>query len=212
MKGAALMIAAVSLSSLWQQVAQPTNSKAAASRGVMAWERQQYSEAASEFGAAATARASAQNFFNLGTAQVAAGQRAEGSATLAKAMSEPSLRAGAFFNRGNSALAANAYDHAVRDYTDALKLVPGDRDAKRNLEIALRRKQSEQQQQQRSGANQPPPPAPQPKSSPQPDPAQGQQEQGEADAEALLRSVQQQEQEELARMKRARRDSRRVGW
>ena len=32
------------------------------------------------------------------------------------------------------------------------------------------------------------------------------------DAEALLRSVQPQEQEELSRMKRARGDSRRVGW
>jgi tetratricopeptide (TPR) repeat protein len=212
-KSIVFVLAALSLSSLWQQMSQPTNSKVATERGVSAYDRKQYGNAAYEFGTAAASRPTPQNLFNLGTAQVAAGQRTEGAATLAKAMAEPALRAKSFYNRGNGALAANAYDHAIRDYTEALKLTPRDADAKRNLEIALRRKQSAQQQQQSGGQNQQQKgPAPQPPPTPEQAPDQGRQEPGEADAESLLRSVQQQEQEELARMKKARGDSRRVGW
>lgn len=201
-----VVVAVVSLSSMWQQMTRPTNSKAAAGRGVLAYERQKYGDAASQFASAASSDPSPQNLFNLGTAQIAAGQRAEGSATLAKAMEDRALRPQALFNRGNSALAANALDHAIRDYTEALKLAPKDAEAKRNLEIALRRKQAMQQQQQ-------PSPSPQPQEQqPQPRPEGKQEERGQTDAEALLRSVQQQEQEELARMKRSRSDSRRVGW
>lgn len=209
MKGAIFLVAAISLSSLWQQMTRPTNSKAATERGVVAYERQKYADATSWFASAAATNPSPRALFNLGTAQIAAGQRTEGSATLTKAMETPSLRPQALFNRGNSALAANALDHAIRDYTDALRLVPRDREVKRNLEIALRRKESMQQQEQGGGQKQ------QQQASgrqPRPQPDRGQKEEGQADAEALLRSVQQQEQEELARMKRARGESRRVGW
>ena len=85
------------------------------------------------------------NAFNLGTAQLANGKREEGSATLAHAMNDRALRADALYNRGNSALAANAYDYAIRDYIETLKLRPIDAKAKRNLEIALQKKQAMQQ-------------------------------------------------------------------
>jgi tetratricopeptide (TPR) repeat protein len=206
-KAALFIVAAISLSSIWQQMTRPTNSKAATERGVVAYERQKYGDATSQFASAASSDPSPRNLFNLGTAQIAAGQRTEGSATLTKAMNDPSLRPQSLFNRGNSALAANALDHAIRDYTEVLKLVPKDREAKRNLEIALRRKQSMQQPEKQ------PSPSPQAQQQqPQPRPDGKQEERGQTDAEALLRSVQQQEQEELARMKRARSDSRRVGW
>src|SRR5207249_3296931 len=81
-----------------------------------------------------------QRAFNLGTAQIAAGNREQGSSTLARAMENPGLRADALFNRGNSALAANAFDYAIHDYVEALKLHPKDPGAKRNLEIALAKK------------------------------------------------------------------------
>lgn len=213
MRLAMIAVAALTVSGLWEQMTRPTNSQAAASRGVAAYGSQQYAEAVSEFKTATAINPSPQNIFNLGTAQIASGERAAGSATLETAIKHESLRAQALYNRGNSALAANAYDHAIRDYTEALKLAPRDGDAKRNLEIALRRQQSEQQQQQSGGQGQQqnaPSPTPQP--SPDQAPEQGQQQEGEADAEALLRSVQQQEQEELARMKRSRGASRRVGW
>lgn len=215
MKAAIVFAAAVSLAGIWQKMTQPTNSAAAMSRGTDAYARQQPADAVREFRAAAEIDPSPQTQFNLGTAQIAAGQRADGSATLTKAMADPALRARALFNRGNSALAANAYDHAIRDYTDALRLAPADRDAKRNLEIALQRQESEQQQQQSGGQNNQQgggSQQQQQQSAPRPAPQQSEQQEGETDAEALLRSVQQQEQEELARMKRARGDTRRVGW
>ena len=212
MKAAVFIVAAVSLSSLWQQMSRPTNSRAATERGIIAYERQKYGDAAAQFAAAASAQPSPRSLFNQGTAQIAAGQRAEGSTTLTKAMEDPSLRPRALFNRGNSALAANALDHAIRDYTESLKLAPRAAEVKRNLEIALRRKQAMQQQQQSGGQNQQQQAASPQQQQQQPQPDRGQKQEGQADAEALLRSVQQQEQEELARMKRARGESRRVGW
>ncbi|HEX8253276.1 MAG TPA: hypothetical protein VF846_09030, partial [Thermoanaerobaculia bacterium] len=125
-----------------------TNSHAAASRGAKAYAEKKYADAAKAFAEAQQLAHSARGAFNLGTAEIAAGQRERGSARLADAIADPELRADALFNRGNSALAAKALAHAVRDYTDALKANPRHAAAKRNLEIALMRRQQEQQQQQ----------------------------------------------------------------
>jgi len=191
-----------------------TNSHASARRGNVAYESQQYAEAAKAFARAQELAPSARGAFNLGTAEIAAGQREQGSARMDAAIQDPALRADAFYNRGNSALAAKALDHAIRDYQDALRANPRHAAAKRNLEIALRRrsqqeragsggqqnqkgqspqdeKQQQQQQQQQGGRQQPRP--------------------GQPDLDALLRSVQQQEQEELRRMKGQAAEGR-VGW
>ncbi len=190
-----------------------TNSRAASARGARAYAAQHYDASVNAFGDAASLAPSPQTAFNLGTAQIAAGRRAEGSATLDMAMRAPSLRADALYNRGNSALAAKAWEHAIRDYTEALRLRPGHAQAKRNLEIALSRLEA-MRQQQAGGSQQHPQQGSRPqKPQPQPSPSAKQQDQPqEGDAEALLRSVQQQEQEELARMKRARATTVRVGW
>jgi tetratricopeptide (TPR) repeat protein len=187
-----------------------SNSHAAASRAAKAYAASKYSEAAASYAEAQRLAPSPRGAFNLGTAQIAAGERENGSATLAEAIKDPALRAAALFNRGNSALAAKAYDHAVSDFIGTLKLRPGDAAAKRNLEIALAR-----QQQQRSGAsgrNQSPQPNQQQTQNQAPsDQGRQQPKQGDIDLEALLRSVQQQEQEELRRMK-ARPTESKVGW
>ena len=126
-------------------------------------------------------------------------------------MSDVHLRADTLFNRGSSALASNAYDYAIRDFSEVLRLSPRDAAAKRNLEIALVRKMM--QQRQSSGSRQP-----QKGSSPQPQPQQAQpapdekQQNRDANIESLLRSVQQQEEEELMRMHRARGEKLHVGW
>jgi len=204
----AALLLIVNLASLWRD----TNSHSANARGVKAFSNKKYEQSAKDFRDAETIAPSPQREFNLGTAQVAAGNREQGSATLAKAMDDPRLRADSLFNRGTSALASNAYDSAIRDFTSALKIQPSDRASKRNLEIALVRKM-QQQQQQKSGSRQQ-----QKGASPQPQPQQAQptpdqqQQKGDANAEALLRSVQQQEQEELKRMHRARGDKLHVGW
>ncbi|HYO77260.1 MAG TPA: hypothetical protein VE010_12410 [Thermoanaerobaculia bacterium] len=191
-----------------------TNSHAAASRGSKAYGEKKYASAVKAFAEAQQLARSTRGAFNLGTAEIAAGLREQGSARLADAIADPELRADALFNRGNSALAAKALDHAVRDYTDALKANPRHAAAKRNLEIALMRRDQQQQQQQQGasgkqdekGQSQQQPQQPKPST-------QGQQQpkQGDVDLEALLRSVQQQEQEELRRMKGQASDAR-VGW
>jgi Ca-activated chloride channel family protein len=190
-----------------------TSSHAATARGVKQFAEKKYAEAQKSFATAAAIGSSPTRSFNLGTSQIAAGNREAGSSTIAKALADPSLRADAFFNRGNSALAANAFDYAIRDYSQTLRLRPSDAAAKRNLEIALRRKQAMQQEQGGSnGAQQSRGPQPQPK--PQSSPHQKGQPQMRSDpaADGLLRAVQQQEQEELMRMHKPSREKLHVGW
>ena len=192
----------------------PTNSRAAAERGVEAFAKGDYPRAADAFAQSNALRPTPAGAFNLGTAQIASGKREEGSATLARAMADRSLRADALYNRGNSALSSNAYDYAIRDYIATLKLRPNDAKAKRNLEIALQRKQA--MQQSRGGKQKNPQGEQGGKQQQTPRPSQGPKREEaskqEASAEALLRAVQQQEQEELQRMKKARAEKVRVGW
>lgn len=200
-----MMIVALLLLSLWGEV----GSRIASTRGADAFEKKEYAKAVEHFRRAQELAPSPQNAFNLGTAEIAAGQREQGSTTLAAAMKDPALRADALYNRGNSALASKALDHAIRDYTDALRANPQHAAAKRNLEIALQKKQQQQRNSQSNsgggqGKNQ--------QQQQQPKPAQGQQQpKGQLDMEALLRSVQQQEQDELRRMK-GKAGEARVGW
>ena len=192
-----------------------TNSRAATARGVAAYQKKDYAAASNAFAQAHALKPSSATSFNLGTAQIANGFREEGSATLRKAMDDRALRADALYNRGNSALAANAYDYAIRDYIETLRLRPDDAKAKRNLEIALQKKQAMQQsggndnQKNQQGGQQ--------RQQKQQTPSAGnrnqqQKPQADANSEALLRAVQQQEQEELERMKKTRATHQRVGW
>lgn len=207
-------VAVILLAVTWPEwLTRETNSHAANARGVKAWEAKKYPDAADAFSRQGN---TPEAHFNLGTAQVAAGNREAGSSTLTKVTADPRLRGDAFFNRGVSALSAKAYDYAIHDFTEALKVNPRDAAAKRNLEVALAQKRAQQQQQQQRGGaggkqkeQQPGAGKQQP---PQPPPGGEQQQSGDPNAEALLRSVQQQEQEELSRMRRARPDRARVGW
>jgi tetratricopeptide (TPR) repeat protein len=205
------MIAALLL--LWNlsQFWRDTNSHAANARGTKAFTQKKYDDAVRGFGKANAIAPSSRRAFNLGTAQIAAGNREQGSTTLTRSMRDPQLRADALFNRGYSALTSNAWDYAIRDFSDALRLHPNDAAAKRNLEIALARRAM--QQRQSSGSRQPQKgAAPQPQQQQQ-QPAPDDKEQNrDANMEALLRSVQQQEEEELQRMHRGRGEKLHVGW
>ncbi len=206
---ALVLLLAVAVPAWWQA----TNSHAAASRGARAYEGKQYSKAAEAFGEARRLAPSPRAAFNLATAEIAAGQREQGSARMAEALRDPALRADALFNRGNSALAAKAVDHAVRDYIEALKANPNHAAAKRNLEIALHRRDEQQRQQAAAGGQQDQKGQSQQQPQQQQPSPQGQQkpQAGQVDLETLLRSVQQQEQEELRRM-RGKASEGRVGW
>lgn len=206
--GVAVLMLAVTLPAWWRE----TNSHAAAKHGAKAYAKKEYPAATAAYQRAQQLAPSARSAFNLGTAEIAAGKREEGSAQLAEAIKDPALRADALFNRGNSALASKALDHAIRDYSDALRADPNHAGAKRNLEIALQRTKNQQQQssgskndQQKQQQQQ------QSKQQQQPKPGQKKPAAGQPDLEALLRSVQQQEQEELRRMKGSAAEGR-VGW
>jgi Ca-activated chloride channel homolog len=205
------MIAALLLAFNLAQWWHDTNSHAATAHGVKAFAQRKYVDAVKSFSSANAIAPSPQRAFNLGTAQIAAGNREQGSMTLSNAMRDPRLRADALFNRGNSALSANAYDYAIRDYSNVLRMRPGDTAAKRNLEIALARRAMQRMsagsRQQQKGSS----PRPEPNAAPQAAPDQRQQRR-DADTEALLRSVQQQEEEELMRMHRAKGERLHVGW
>ena len=102
----AALLLAFNILHLWRD----SNSHAANARGVDAYDHKKYVGAVSAFGKQASIHPSPAASFNLGTSQIAAGNRELGSATIAKAMVDPKLRGDAFYNRGNSALAAKAYD------------------------------------------------------------------------------------------------------
>jgi tetratricopeptide (TPR) repeat protein len=185
-----------------------TNSHVAAGRGRAAFEQKNFAEAAAAYAQAMQRHGSPTNAFNSGTARVAAGQREEGSAELTAALRDPALRADALFNRGNSAFAASAWEHAIRDYAEALRTDPRHAAAKRNLEIALQQKASSEKDASRGaqGKNEGKSKEPQ-----APAPGQPRPQPGQLDAEALLRSVQQHEQEELRRLKGQPAQGK-VGW
>lgn len=199
----AILLLALGAPSWWRE----TNSHAASRRGSRAFAKQQYEAAATAYAQAQKIESSAQAAFNLGTAEIAAGRAQEGAGDLAAAIEEPSLRADALYNRGNAALAAKALDQAIADYKEALRAAPAHAAAKRNLEIALARRSAEQKQRSQSGAK-----GGRNEKQEQQSPSEGKNEQrGPMDLDALLRSVQQQEQEELRRMK-GRAGEARVGW
>ncbi len=211
MKTLALLLIAMSPAALLQNVWRETNSHAAAKRGATQYSTKHYDESAKSFADSDHLSPSPKTAFNLGTAQIAAGRMSEGSATLGRAMKDPSLRADSLFNRGNSALKSKAWEYAIRDYVETLKLRPNDPGAKRNLEIALEQLQSQRRSAAGRQGQQQPSPSNQQQNQKAPS-AGPKEDQQQSDTEALLRSVQQQEQEELQRMKRAKGESVRVGW
>lgn len=201
----ALMLLAVDAG----RVAAPTNSHAATSRGAEAFAEGDYRAAERAFREAVGMRPVPATAFGLGTSQIAAGNTEEGARNLNDALNDPSLGADAYYNRGSSELRSKEFEAAVRDFEQALRLRPADPAAKRNLEIALKRREEQQQQQEnQQGAQQ----QQQPQQSPGREGEQQEQQQQQGDAESLLRSVEQQEREELSRMRRSKRAEPRIGW
>src|SRR5262249_27856056 len=72
----------------------------------------------------------------------------------AQSKSDGSLSEAAIFNRGNAQMMQGRVKHAIGSYTPALRPTPGDPDAKRNLERALRLLKQQQQQQQKQQQDQ----------------------------------------------------------
>src|SRR5258706_6444246 len=94
-----------------------TNSHAATARGVKQFAEKKYAEAQTSFATSSAIASTPARAFNLGTAQIAAGNREAGSSTIARALADPSLRAEALFNSGNNAPAANSFHYAIPAYS-----------------------------------------------------------------------------------------------
>lgn len=214
MKGVAgmLLIASLALPAWLQQFVRPTNSRAAAADGVKKYSKKDYKGAVESFHQADSIESTPVTSYDLGTSRIAAGDAKQGASALENALKDPAIKPDALFNRGNARLSEKEYDQAISDYKESLRLRPADDGAKRNLEIALRRKQQQQNQQQQS------------KSGPQQQ-QQNQQQQQQGDnsqqqkkddrgsqTESLLRSIAQQEREELERMRKQGSTPRRIGW
>ena len=198
-----LSLALVAIPPALQAWLRASNSRASTAKGIEQYDAKKHPEAASSFAAAEAIDHGAIARYNLGTARVAAGEGARAAADFGDAIGDEALATDAHYNRGSAALQSSRWDDAIRDFSDVLRRSPSDGDAKRNLEIALRtkseederrRQQQQQQQQQRSGDRK----QEQPEEGDEGDPAQG----GDVDLESLLRSVSQQEREELSRMRR----------
>lgn len=196
---ALLALSMVAMPAAVKEWLRSSSSRASTSRGIEQYDAKKHADAVKFFTAAEEIDHGAIARYNLGTARVAAGDGTQASADFADALKDDALAADAYFNRGSGALKSEAWNDAIRDFSETLRRTPADPDAKRNLEIALRRKQIEeekkkQQQQQSGGGQQKPEKSDDGKREPGPG--------GEMDVDSVLRSVGQQEQEELSRMRR----------
>jgi tetratricopeptide (TPR) repeat protein len=204
------IVAAVATLASWPMF-RPSNSHRLTERGRAAFAEGRMSDAVASFDAAAAVRPEEIARYNQGTAKLASRDDAGARILAELAESEGAVGRGALFNLGNAALAARQWDEAIARYAEVLRRSPGEGDAKRNLEIALLRRQAEQEQERGEPR---PQPAPAPGEEPQqPAPAEPGEGKEEMSPEEILRSIAQQEKEELRRMRREKGgEERPVGW
>lgn len=83
--------------------------------------------------------------YNAGTANLAAGRERQAAKLLEEAAreAEPELAPAAHYNLGNARLATSDASGAVEAYKQALRLDPGNADAKWNLELALKEQEKQ---------------------------------------------------------------------
>jgi Ca-activated chloride channel homolog len=201
-----LMAAAVGLGGFFAPLLRPSNSQALSREGIELYDQQQYHDAARVFDEARNIRTTPEATFDLGTALVGAGEHREGEALLRSVTAVPELASRSWYNQGNSQLTRGELDRAIESYVQSLRIEPTNMAAKRNLEIALRNRESQQSEPGEGGGE------------------EGEEQQptaGDSDAEAepvdpelerILRSIEQQEREELSRMRRSRTGSRPLDW
>jgi tetratricopeptide (TPR) repeat protein len=96
--------------------------------------------------------------FNRGAASYRQQRHDEASESFAVAAEteDPELARDAAYNLGNTRFSAGDDAGAIEAYKEALRVDPGDGEAKHNLELALQRQQEKQQRQQPGDQQQPP--------------------------------------------------------
>jgi len=119
-----------------------------ASKGIKHYEKEEYDKALTEFLAGLEkAGDNPELKYDLGTALYRLQQFPEAADAFNKAAQKnPKIAADAWYNLGNAMYEGQKYDDAVKAYKKALKLNHDDKDAKHNLELALRAKQMQMKQ------------------------------------------------------------------
>jgi tetratricopeptide (TPR) repeat protein len=159
-----------------------------AAKGIKHYDKEEYDKAMTEFMAGLEKAPDRPELkYDLGTALYRMQQFPQAADAFNKAAQKnPKIAADAWFNLGNSMYEGQKFDDAVKAYKNALKLNHEDKDAKHNLEMALRAKKMQQQQQQsQSGQD----------SSGQ---KKQQQQQKQQDGQQQQRQQQQQQQQQMA--------------
>jgi len=147
-----LIISLLLAAPLW--AASPRGS---AAKGVKLYNQEEYDKAMTEFMAGLEKSPDSPELkYDLGSAFYRLQQfpQAAEAFNQAAAKKNPKLAADAWFNLGNSLYSAQKFDEAAKAYKNSLILNHDDKDAKHNLELALRQKQMQQQQQQQDGDKQ----------------------------------------------------------
>ncbi len=87
--------------------------------------------------------------FNLGDAHFKKEEMEDATDSFSRALrsEDPEIKSRAQYNLGNSLYRQGKLQESLSAYREALKLAPGDRDAKHNLEFVLKQLQEQQQQQ-----------------------------------------------------------------
>lgn len=206
MKSAIALIVAVSIGGILSPLLRPSNSRALSEKGLEQFANGEYGVAAQLFESAREVRPTAETTFDLGTSLVAAKSHETGEELLLSLAGDETLAAASWYNAGNSQLVRGALDEAIASYTETLRIAPTNMSAKRNLEIALQR----QEQQQSGGSGE----GDDEEQEEEQSPAPGDQQDGrlDPDLESVLRSIEQQEQEELSRMRRSNAMRRPADW
>jgi Ca-activated chloride channel family protein len=111
-----------------------------ARRGVAAYHREKWEEAAKNFQSAVTASPDGPGEFNLGAAAYRLGKNDEASEAFGRSAGYSGVPAGdAAYNLGDARYRAGDYQGAVAAFRAALRENPADDDARVNYEIALKR-------------------------------------------------------------------------
>ena len=101
-------------------------------------------------GAQGVSRESGEPYYNAGNVLYRMGEYEDSLQSYDESLkyAKGELRSSGFFNRGNASFQQQEFEQAVEAYSEVLRMNPDDRDAKHNLELALRQIPPEEQEEE----------------------------------------------------------------
>jgi Ca-activated chloride channel homolog len=144
-------------------LASPSFSKAESSasknrQGNRLYAQSKYEEAEKAYlGAAVNSPGKPEILYNLGNSLIRQKKYDQGIQALRQSISkgDKEIKENSWFNTGNALFSMGDYKAAAESFIQALKLDPADKEAKHNLELALRKLNQQEQKQSSAGQKQP---------------------------------------------------------